>query len=123
MGEFDEDTPPTNPQRSIQLLALVAFREDVQRFVDALAAGRVSKMLFTELSVGIHRLYRAYYDNTGELRDVSPSPEDKTPVDFSRSLEWHLRGGTRVHPLPRALAEVNWSEIDDTDIVDIEEDE
>lgn len=125
MGDdFNEDTPPTHPQRTVQLLALVSFREDVQRFVDALAAGEVSKMLFVDFSAGVERLYRAYYDRTGALRDVTPADPDKTPVDFTRSLEWHLHGGTRVRPLPQAYAELEWDvefEVDDSDVVDVED--
>lgn len=125
MGDFDENTPPTSPQRSIQLLALATFREDVQKLTDALARGRVSKTLFVEFSASVDRLYRAYYDRTGALRDTTMADPDKTPVDFSRSLEWHLRGGTQLSPLPQPYAELEWEvefEVDDSDIIDTSQD-
>jgi len=37
----DDDTPPTNPRRSVQLLSLVDFKEAAQRVIDAVARGRV----------------------------------------------------------------------------------
>jgi len=109
----DDDTPPTNPRRSVQLLSLVDFKEAAQRMIDAVARGRVERAHFVELSIIVHRLHRACIDEHGQPRYPTPlGDDDKTPVDFARSRDWHLRGDTVVAPLPSPIAESGYEELD-----------
>lgn len=110
MGNRD-DTPPTNPRRSVQLLSLLDFKESAQRVIDAVARGRPNRALFVELSTVVHRLHRACIDEHGRPRYATPlTDDDKTPVDFARSGDWHLRGDTVVAPLPSPVAESGFEE-------------
>lgn len=111
MGRED-DTPPTNPRRSVQLLTLVEFKESAQRVIDAVARGRAERAHFVELSVLVHRLHRACLNEHGQPRYPTPlGDDDKTPVDFARSRDWHLRGDTVVAPLPSPVAESGYEEL------------